>query len=98
MCFISNCCHTAETLIIKNRSTNYLLLSIFIYFLLLLAFNTAEPLIIVGDSAGNIHSLKLSPNLRYHENSINSTSSSLYDILRFLYTLLTENRSFFSYY
>merc|ERR1712032_1389451 len=29
-----------------------------------LAFNNVEPLVIVGDSGGKVHSLKLSPNLR----------------------------------
>ena len=29
-----------------------------------IAFNTSEPVIVVGDTAGTIHSLKLSPNLR----------------------------------
>ena len=29
-----------------------------------IAFNTEEPVIVVGDTAGVIHSLKLSPNLR----------------------------------
>ena len=29
-----------------------------------IAFNTEEPVLVVGDTAGTIHSLKLSPNLR----------------------------------
>ena len=29
-----------------------------------LAFNSTEPIVIVGDNKGKIHSLKLSPNLR----------------------------------
>ena len=29
-----------------------------------LAFNPNHPLVVVGDSAGNVHSVKLSPNLR----------------------------------
>ena len=29
-----------------------------------MAFNAAEPLLIVGDSKGRVHSFKLSPNLR----------------------------------
>ena len=29
-----------------------------------IAFNTQEPIVVVGDTTGNIHSLKLSPNLR----------------------------------
>ena len=29
-----------------------------------IAFNTQEPILVVGDTTGNIHSLKLSPNLR----------------------------------
>ena len=29
-----------------------------------IAFNTQEPILVVGDTTGRIHSLKLSPNLR----------------------------------